>query len=174
MAFSPDPSRRGNPLEGDWIRIGEDHFQVVERCPCDAQSMHIRWFLQGADELASIRIPVEAVLAKEWDKRGDVAWWFGRRVALTDLRTSSRRLTETLRRPVRRLPSRLYYDGRPYRLLGKSRPSKDLSPDIVSVTVWEYVDKDETESLLVEIAQDGETLAYHGWYADPDDLSVAH
>lgn len=157
-----------DPDAGDVLLIENERYDVMERCPCGQEAQHIRWFLQGEGVVEDACFPQEAVLAKEWEPSGELWWWFGRRIALSDLRSGRSRLMRALRRDRQDPPKRLFYEGRLYRLVHAGEPSQDANEDSVPLTVWEYVDAEETESVLVEASLDGETVAYHGAYYDPE------
>ena len=119
----------------------------------------------------------EAVLAKEWDEDGECWWWFGRRIALSDLCAGKERFPQFLRRRQNPSngktdpPKRLLYEGRLYRLGLITDPPRDLGPEAVPLLVWEFTDADQIESVLIESSPEGETIAYHGAYYDPETIT---
>lgn len=174
MANEPRHVGRRDPAVGDLVQVDDEHFRVADRCPCGPDAQHIRWFLESDKELDTIHISQEGVLAKEWDKRGMEAWWFGRRIGASDIRTGKDRLTQRLRRNRKSAPKKLSYEGRSYRLAGTNKPPKKSKRDEgVPMAVWEYVDSEEIESLLVETSDEGDLVAYHGWYSNPEDIRLA-
>ena len=160
--------RTQDPDTGDVLLIEEDRYEVLERCPCGKEALHVRWFLLGEGNVQNARFQQEAVLVKEWDDRGELWWWFGRRIALSDLCASRLRLPQALKLGLQNPPSRLFYEGRFYRLENAADPVPEAGGDPASLTVWEYVDSEETESVLLEMSSDGEAVAYHGAYYDPE------
>ena len=164
--------RTRDPVVGDIVVVDEEQFEVVERCPCGPEAHHIRWFLQGQSDIENTRLAQDAVLAKEWDVEKEFWWWFGHRIALSDLRASRGRLTEHLRKHRQEPPKRLFYEGRLYRLVLTNEPPPDATEDRQPMTVWEYVDAEEIESLLIERSAEGEAIAYHGAYYDPEAISL--
>lgn len=169
---SYDVSSR-DPLVGDQVFIHDEAYRVAERCPCGPDSMHIRWFLETDATSDLLHLPQEGVLAKEWDESGEEAWWFGQRIGASDLKMGQQRLTERLRKNRKTAPKRLTYEGRSYQLAGVTKPPKKSKDEGLPMTVWEYVDKDEQESLLVETSTDGDLVAYHGWYSNPQDIRLS-
>src|SRR5689334_2541644 len=123
--------RTHDPATGDLLDVEDERFEVMERCPCGPEAQHIRWFLQGQSSFGTADLGQEAVLAKEWDPDGALWWWFGRRIALSDLRAGKERLPQRLRRAKAEPPKRLFYEGRLYRLVLVTDPPKDLDQESI-------------------------------------------
>ena len=49
----------------------------------------------------------------------------------------------------------------------------DDKQDSIPLTLWEYVDSEEIESLLIEQSAEGDLNVYHGAYYDPADLKLS-
>lgn len=164
---------RRDPTVGDRLRVDDTEYRVADRCPCGTDAMHIRWFLETEGDLDDVHFAQEGVLAKEWDEKGAEAWWFGLRIGASDLRIGKQRLTERLRANKKTPPKRLSYEGRSYHLSGVVDAPDDVADDSIPMAVWEYLDKDEVESVLVETSTKGDLIAYHGWYSNPEDIRIA-
>ena len=161
-----------DPRQGDLLEVDDERFEVVERCPCGQEAKHIRWFLRGEQAVGPAAIEQEALLAKEWDEDEELWWWFGRRIALSDLRAGKERLLQRLRREPAEPPKRILYEGRLYRLALVNDPSAEADEGPVPTAVWEFVDSEEIESVLIERSPEGETVAYHGAYYDPEAIKT--
>jgi hypothetical protein len=164
-----------DPKLGDHLLIDDERYHILERCSCGGDADHIRWFLEGRSEMGPIAITQAATLAKEWDEDGAIWWWFGRRIAASDLRVQDDRLSNWLGNHVDEVPDVVAYEGKRCRLAGESEPPRAAAPDddAIPLTLWEYVDDDDIDSVLVEQSSEGDVAIYHGAYYDPADLRLA-
>ena len=179
MADEPTQDLRVmDPSPGHRLMVDGQRFRVDERCPCSADSQHIRWFLSSDDGVNGLAFPEYATLAKEWDDEdGEIWWWFGLKVSASDLRIGDKRLPQWLRAQPSQPPAGLWYEGKRYRLAGTIDPAADKTDEpseeeTVPLTLWEYVDSEDIESLLVEQSAEGDLAVYHGAYYDPADLQL--
>jgi hypothetical protein len=162
-----------DPSLGDILLVEDEKYAIRDRCPCNAQGGHVRWFLEGSEAVGSLEIAHEATLAKEWDDTGEVWWWFGRRISASDLRIGFERLPQWLRGHGAKAPERLAYAGKRYHLIGTTDASEESSSgEEADLVLWEYSDPDDIDNLLVEHSDEGEMTVYHGAYYDPADLRV--
>jgi hypothetical protein len=163
-----------DPAPGDRLEVDGQRFHVDERCPCDRDAQHIRWFLSSEEGVEGLPFPESATLAKEWDDEdGEIWWWFGLKVSASDLRTGDKRLPQWLRAQPSKPPAGLWYEGKRYRLAGTIDPPEVKGDtETVPLALWEYVDADDIESLLVERSPEGDLTVYHGAYYDPADLHL--
>jgi len=165
-----------DPRLNDSLLIEDERYRVAEQCPCGSDSGHVRWFLEGKFGFGDgISITQAATLAKEWDDEGEIWWWFGRRIAPSDVLRGQYRFPSWLAHHGGKAPSELLYEGKRYHLMDEADPvaPADEKADFIPLTLWEYVDSEEIESLLIEQSAEGDLAVYHGAYYDPADLKLS-
>ncbi len=167
-----------DPRLNDVINVEGEDYRIAERCPCEADSGHTRWFLESQHSFGDgLSIAQMATLAKEWDEDGEVWWWFGHRIAPSDVRRGEIRLPAWLAKEDAKAPKNLSYEGKRYKRLGEAESvsgNDEGDADTIALTLWEYVDSNDIESLLIEQSPEGHLAVYHGAYYDPSEFRLSN